>query len=163
MARFAAPHQHRADRCPAADPQTGPMLLRHLSPENAPGQGVTIHAEAVVNDAHTRYLIDEADSRDQVEGFMAPFAQAGPVEVWPASSCAAVTGRGGRASTAAQPSRPGVTHQRPRASQGRTGRDLPTRLTGHLAPPAPQSPAGNGPATTAPAGATAPNQAQPPR
>jgi hypothetical protein len=63
MALFVAVHQHPADRCPAADPQMGPMLPRHLSPENASGQGVTIQAEAVVNDAHTLYLIVEADSR----------------------------------------------------------------------------------------------------
>ncbi len=77
------------------------MLLRHLSSENASGQGVTIQAEAVVNDAHTLYLIVEADSRDRVEGFMAPFAQAGTVEGLSASSCEAVIGRGGCASTAA--------------------------------------------------------------
>lgn len=71
MALFVARHQHQADRCPAADPQMGPMLLRHLSPENASGQGVMIQAEAVVNDAHTLYLIVEADSRDRVEGLWA--------------------------------------------------------------------------------------------
>jgi hypothetical protein len=97
MALFVALHQHQADRCPAADPQMGSMLLQHLSSENASGQGVTIQAEAVVNDAHTLYLIVEADSRDRVEGFMAPFAQAGTVEVLPASSCEAVIGRGGAA------------------------------------------------------------------
>ena len=101
MALFVARHQHQADRCPAADPQMGPVLLRHLSPENAAGQGVTIQAEAVVNDAHTLYLIIEADSRDRAEGFLAPFAQAGTVEVLPASSCETVIGRGGCASTAA--------------------------------------------------------------
>jgi uncharacterized protein DUF3303 len=101
MALFVARHQHAADQCPAADPQMGPMLLRHLSAANASGQGVTIQAEAVVNDAHALYLIVEADSRDRVEGFMAPFAQLGTVEVLPASSCEAVIGRGGCASTAA--------------------------------------------------------------
>ncbi len=101
MALFVARHQHQADRCPAADPQMGPVLLQHLSPGNASGHGVTIQAEAVVNDAHTLYLIIEAGSRDQVEGFMAPFAQAGSVEVLPASSCEAVIGRGGCASTTA--------------------------------------------------------------
>ena len=68
MALFVALHQHQADRCPAADPQMGSMLLRHLSSENASGQGVTIQAEAVVNDAHTLYLIVEADSRDPGRG-----------------------------------------------------------------------------------------------
>jgi hypothetical protein len=101
MALFVARHQHQADRCPASDAQMGPLLLQHLSPGNASAQGVMIQAEAVVNDAHTLYLIVEADSRDRVEGFMAPFAQVGSVEVLPASSCEAVIGRGGCASTAA--------------------------------------------------------------
>lgn len=51
--------------------------------KNASCQGVTIQAEAVVNDAHTSYLIVEAGGRDQVEGFLAPFAQAGTAEVPP--------------------------------------------------------------------------------
>ena len=101
MALFVARHQHQADRCPAADAQMGPFLLQYLSPGNASDQGVTIQAEAVVNDAHTLYLIVEADSQDRVEGFMAPFGQVGSVEVLPASSCEAVIGRGGCASTAA--------------------------------------------------------------
>ena len=114
MALFVALHQHQADRCPAADPQTGSMLLRHLSSENASGQGVTIQAEAVVNDAHTLYLIVEADSRDRVEGFMAPSAQAGTVEVLPASSCEAVIGRG-------------AAQARPRSQA-----DLGSRITGRV-------------------------------
>ena len=100
MALFVALHQHQADQCPAADPQMGPMLLQHLSPANASGQGVTIQAEAVANDEHTLYIIADADSRDRVEGFMAPFAQVGSVKVLPASSCEAVIGRGGCAGTA---------------------------------------------------------------
>ena len=101
MALFVALHRHQSDRCPAADPQMGPMLLRHLSAENTSGQDVAIQAEAVVNGAHTLYLIVEADSLDRVEGFMAPFAQVGTVEVLPASSCEAVIGGGGCASTTA--------------------------------------------------------------
>lgn len=95
MALFVARHQHAADRCPAGDPRMGPMLLTHLSPESASGQGVTIKAEAVVNDAHTLYLIVDADSSERVDRFMTPFAQVGTVEVLPASSCEAVVGRGG--------------------------------------------------------------------
>jgi len=79
----------------------GSMLLAHLSPENASAQGVTIDAEAVVNDAHTLYLIAEADSQDLVSRFMTPFAQAGTVEVLPASTCEAVVGRRGCSATAA--------------------------------------------------------------
>ncbi len=101
MALFVTRHQHAADQCPAADPQMGSMLLGHLSSDNASAHGVTIDAEAVVNDAHTLYMIVEADSCGRVEGFMAPFAQAGTVEVLPASSCEAVIGRGGCAATSA--------------------------------------------------------------
>jgi hypothetical protein len=101
MALFVARHQHAADHCPAADPQMGPMLLGHLSAENASAHGVTIDAEAVVNDAHTLYMIVEADSGKRVERFMAPFAQVGTVEVLPASSCEAVIGRGGCTAAAA--------------------------------------------------------------
>jgi hypothetical protein len=101
MALFVAIHQHPADQCPAADPQMGSMLLEHLSPRTASAHGVTIDAEAVVNNAHTLYLIAESDSRERVEAFLAPFAQAGPVEVLPASTCEAVVGRRGCAEVAA--------------------------------------------------------------
>ena len=101
MALFIARHQHAAERCPAADPGMGPMLLTHLSSESASGQGVTIKAEAVVNDAHTLYLIVDADSKERVEHFMTPFAQVGTVELLPASSCEAVIGRRGCAASTA--------------------------------------------------------------
>ena len=73
----------------------GQMLLDHLSPENAARQGLTIQGEAVINNAHTLYMIVDGHDRAQVERFMAPFAQAGSVEVLDASSCAAVVDRGG--------------------------------------------------------------------
>jgi hypothetical protein len=95
MALFVVRHQHPAERCPANDPQMGQMLLDHLAPEHAARQGLTIHGEAVVNNAHTLYMIVEGPDGTQVEQFMAPFAQAGSVEVMAASSCAAVVQRGG--------------------------------------------------------------------
>ena len=100
MALFVTRHQHPGERCPARDPQMGQMLLAHLSPESASGHGITIKAEAVVNDAHTLYMIVDADSKERVDSFMTPFAQAGTVEVLPASSCEAVIGRGGCATAA---------------------------------------------------------------
>src|SRR5215470_19814216 len=75
MALFIARHEHAAERCPAGDPRMGPLLLAHLSTGSASRQGVTIKAEAVVNDAHTLYLIVDADSREQLDRFMTPFAQ----------------------------------------------------------------------------------------
>jgi hypothetical protein len=95
MALFVTRHQHPAERCPAADPKMGSMLLAHLAPENATTHGITIHGEAVVNNAHTLYMIVEAADQHQVEHFMAPFAQVGSVEVLPASSCTEVVSRGG--------------------------------------------------------------------
>jgi len=93
MSMFLIKHQHTAEACPAGDPQMGPMLLQHLSPPNAQKFGVNIHGEAVVDGAHTFYLIVDADDPARVGEFMTPFAQAGTVEVLPASPCEAVVAR----------------------------------------------------------------------
>ncbi len=100
MSLFVARHQHPADHCPATDPRMGPMLLDHLAPANAASYGITIQGDAVINNAHTLYLIVDAPDQMAVERFMAPFAQAGSVEVLAASSCEAVIGRGGCAAVA---------------------------------------------------------------
>ena len=71
----------------------GPQLLVHLSEPSAESFGVTIQGEAVVDGAHTLYLILSADEPEQVERFMTPFAQAGSVEVKPASYCEQVVAR----------------------------------------------------------------------
>jgi hypothetical protein len=95
MTLFVAVHQHAPERCPAGDPTMGPMLLNHLSAANAAEYGVTIQAEAVANDKHTLYLIADAGDEEQINRFLAPFAQVGSVELLPASSCEAVISRGG--------------------------------------------------------------------
>ena len=95
MTLFVAVHRHSPERCPAGDPTMGPMLLNHLSAANAAEYGVSIQAEAVANDKHTLYLIAEAGDEEQLNRFLAPFAQAGSVELLPASSCEAVINRGG--------------------------------------------------------------------
>jgi hypothetical protein len=95
MPLFVAVHRHPEERCPASDPKMAPMLLTHLSRENASSNGITIEAEAVANSAHTLYLIVDAPDQERVEKFMTPFAQAGSVDVFPASSCEAVVNRGG--------------------------------------------------------------------
>ncbi len=71
-----------------------PMLLAHLSRQNAQRFGVNIHSEAVIDGGHTLYLIVEAENRESVSKFMEPFAQAGTVEVLPASRCETVVERG---------------------------------------------------------------------
>lgn len=95
MSLFVVQHQHVAERCPARDPKMGAMLLQHLSPANARQSGLTIRGEAVVNNAHTLYMIVDAPDRATVERFMGPFAQAGTVEILAASPCEAVVGRRG--------------------------------------------------------------------
>jgi hypothetical protein len=95
MTLFVAVHRHSPENCPAGDPSMGPMLLSHLSAGNAAEYGVTVHAEAVADDKHTLYLIAEARDADQMSQFLAPFAQAGTVELLPASACETVIGRGG--------------------------------------------------------------------
>jgi len=94
MSLFLVQHRHSPDRCPAADPQMAPKLLSHLSRENAERFGITIQGEAVVDGAHTLYLILEGADGESVNRFMQPFAQAGSVEVHPASPCELVVQRG---------------------------------------------------------------------
>lgn len=100
MPLFVAIHQHAPERCPASDPSMGAMLLNHLSLASAGEYGVSIQAEAVANDKHTLYLIAEAEDQEQMDRFLAPFAQVGSVEVLSASSCEAVIDRGGCAGAA---------------------------------------------------------------
>ena len=95
MGLFVVRHQHAAELCPARDPQMGAMLLRHIAPENARSFGLTIHGEAVVDGAHTLYMILDAPEQGAVERFMQPFAQAGSVDIMPASPCEAVVQRQG--------------------------------------------------------------------
>ena len=94
MSLFVVEHQHPADRCPAQNPDMAPMLLRQLSAENAAGYDVTVQGEAVIDGAHTLVLILDAPDPESVQRFMAPFAQAGTVDIKPASSCEAVVERG---------------------------------------------------------------------
>jgi hypothetical protein len=93
MGLFVVHHRHEASRCPARDPLVAQMLLKHLS--SAKNFGLMIHGEAVVNGAHTLYMIVNAPEQDNVSRFMQPFAQAGTVEIFPASPCESVVTRGG--------------------------------------------------------------------
>jgi Domain of unknown function (DUF3303) len=95
MTLFVAIHRHAPEHCPARDPAMGPALLSHLSPAATGQYGVVVHAEAVANDKHTLYLIAEAGDEEQLRRYLVPFAQAGTVEVLPASLCEAVIDRGG--------------------------------------------------------------------
>ena len=93
MSLFVVRHQHPAESCPAGHPQMGPMLLQHVGENNASKYGIKIHGDAVVDGSHTYYLVLEAENGEKVQEFMSPFAQAGTVEIWPASSCEQVVAR----------------------------------------------------------------------
>ena len=95
MPTFIVRHQHSAEHCPAADPFHGATLLNYLSRPNVSKHGVTIQAEAIVSGEHTLYMIVDADGEGRVREFMAPFAMAGSLDVYPASTCAGVVSRGG--------------------------------------------------------------------
>jgi len=92
MSLFVVKHQHSAETCPAGHPQMGPMLAQHVSHQGAEQFGLNLQGEAVVDGAHTLYLILDGD-RDKVDQFMAPFTQVGTVEVLPSSGCEQVVSR----------------------------------------------------------------------
>ena len=94
MALFVVQHKHDAETCPAGHPEMGPALVQHVSPANTAKFGVDVKADAVVDGAHTFYLIIEAPSATEVESFMTPFSQMGSVDIWPSSSCERVVARG---------------------------------------------------------------------
>jgi DMSO/TMAO reductase YedYZ molybdopterin-dependent catalytic subunit len=103
VALFVVRHQHAAERCPARDPESGAALLNHLSRPSVRRKGVTIRGEAVVQNEHTMYLIVESVAEHLVRQFMAPFADAGTVDIYPASTCAGVVAIGGCAETPIPP------------------------------------------------------------
>src|SRR5215813_4271321 len=77
----------------------GATLLNYLSRPNVRHHGITIRGEAVVQGEHTLYMIVESSDEDRVRAFMGPFAQAGTVDVFPASTCARVVASGGCAAS----------------------------------------------------------------
>jgi hypothetical protein len=99
MALFIVRHQHAAERCPAADPQMGAMLLNHLSRSNVRQHGVEIQGEAIVQGEHTLYLIAKAHDESRLREFMRPFQMAGSLEIYSASTCTRVVASGGCAAT----------------------------------------------------------------
>jgi DMSO/TMAO reductase YedYZ molybdopterin-dependent catalytic subunit len=94
MSLFLVRHQHAPERCPAADPEMGAMVVKHLSRPNLSRHGVEIRGDAVI-DGHTVVMIVECADESGVREFMRPFAMAGSVEVYPASTCVGAVARGG--------------------------------------------------------------------
>ena len=95
MSLYYVHHKHSEETCPAKDPAMGSMLLTHISPDNAKKFGINIKSDAVLDNKHTFVLIMEAQNTDQIDQFMQPFKQAGPVEILPASTCEVVVNREG--------------------------------------------------------------------
>jgi len=95
MPLFIVRHQHAADGCPAQDPLLGASLLNHLSRPNVRKFGLQIHGEAVVQGAHTMYLIAEAADETRLREFLQPFQMAGSVDIYPASTCVRTVASGG--------------------------------------------------------------------
>src|SRR5439155_27055921 len=95
MALFIVRHQHDAEHCPATDPYLGATLLNYLSRPNVRKYGIEIHGEAIVRGEHTMYMIVESIDEERVREFMRPFATAGKVDVYPATTCAGVVSNGG--------------------------------------------------------------------
>jgi DMSO/TMAO reductase YedYZ molybdopterin-dependent catalytic subunit len=95
MSLFIVRHDHDSDRCPAADPLVGASLLNHLSRPNLRDHGIEIRGEAVVQGQHAMFMILEAEDEEHLRTFLAPFAQAGTIEVLPASTCVRVVASGG--------------------------------------------------------------------
>lgn len=95
MSLFIVRHQHDAESCPATDPYHGAELLNYLSRPNVKEHGIEIQGEAVVQGEHTLYMIVEASDDSRVREFMKPFAMAGSVDVYAASTCAGVVASGG--------------------------------------------------------------------
>ena len=94
MALFVAEHRHTADHCPAGNPQMAPFLLQILSNENAARAELKLHGDAVARGKHHLYVIVEGPSEAAVRQYLAPFVQAGTLDVIPASTCEEVVGRG---------------------------------------------------------------------
>jgi DMSO/TMAO reductase YedYZ molybdopterin-dependent catalytic subunit len=95
MPLFIVRHQHAADGCPAQDPLLGASLLNHLSRPNVRKFGLRIHGEAVVQGAHTMYLIVEAAEEGRLREFLHPFQMAGSLDIYPASTCVRTVASGG--------------------------------------------------------------------
>ena len=95
MPLFIVRHQHAADGCPAQDPLMGASLLNHLSRPNLRKFGLQIQGEAVVQGAHTMYMIVEAADEKRLREFMQPFQMAGSLDIYPASTCVRVVASGG--------------------------------------------------------------------
>ncbi len=94
MPLFVARHRHRPGHCPAA-PGQGPLLLARVSAAAAARHGVTIQAEALLDDQHLLLLIVQAPSPQAVHQFLAFLPGPGDLQVLPARTAEQAVQRGG--------------------------------------------------------------------
>ena len=94
MPLYVVEHRHPADRCPAGHPPMAPFLLKILSEESARQAGLHLVGDAVARGQHHLYVIIEGPNEGAVRQYLGPFAQAGSLDVIPASSCEDVVNRG---------------------------------------------------------------------
>ena len=94
MPLFVARHRHQPGHCPAA-PGQGPLLLARVSAAAAARHGVTIQAEALLDDQHLLLLIVQAPSPQAVHQFLAFLPGPGDLQVLPACTAEQAVQRGG--------------------------------------------------------------------
>jgi hypothetical protein len=92
MPLYLAEHTHRADQCPATNPQMAQGLLQII--HGASEHGIQVRGDAVTAGAHHLYLIVDAPSEQAVREYFAPFGQMGILSVQAASHCEEVVARG---------------------------------------------------------------------
>ncbi len=95
MPLFLVQHKHAADHCPAKLPEHASMLLQLVSNENASKHGITIQGDAVVDGSHHLFLVLDGPDEPTIRNYLAPFGQAGSLDIVPASHCETVVARQG--------------------------------------------------------------------
>ena len=84
---FLIEHRHTEETCPTRNLDMVRALRAHVSPENALKMGVRVHGDWANEPDHHVVFIVEADSQSTAEGFAAPFAGVGTVEVTAGFTC----------------------------------------------------------------------------
>jgi hypothetical protein len=95
---FVVQHRHPPDRCPASS-ESGPLLLSRVSAAAAARYGVSIEAEAFLQEEHLMLLVVQAASQEAVERFLAFLPGPHSLRVLPACSAEEAVQRGGCART----------------------------------------------------------------
>ena len=94
MPLYVATHQHSPNSCPAS-PDAAPELLNRISAANAARCGVTILAEAILDNRHHLLLILQAPHRTAIEQLLGFLTTYGTLEIFSASSSETAIARGG--------------------------------------------------------------------